>query len=306
MTPCADALQQHLRWRVYSAQHDICLPALYVLLHNDVSTWPRTLVNGLVLLTNECLQLDLVDPSSLRLPGPIRLPVRPRCWRHPDRPGAVYTLWSPFHRPGASGCRPPHPPHQRNARFKIATGFAGTPILGHALSKVGLHQLFYRMLYQVTMGATTVWGRWDSKLPDCRINFGEMTSFNHYALGAVADWMHGTVAGLAPVEAGWRRFRVAPVPGGDLTDARATFKSPYGTVSVVWEIKDEEDEEDGTHFDLTVEVPPNSIAEVTLPGQKKSVTVGSGKHFFTTAYDRPVWPPLPLYPQYYPHDDDEP
>lgn len=197
----------------------------------------------------------------------------------------------------------------RNARFKIATGFAGTPVLGHALSRVGAAQLFYRMLYhrkvpswlyQVAMGATTVWERWDSKLPDGRINPGEMTSFNHYALGAVADWMHRTIAGLSALEPGWKRFRVAPVPGGDLTHARATFLSPYGTIAVAWTIR-------GARLVLTVQVPPNSVAEVSLPGKDaRTAHVGSGFHEFQTEYERPPWPPLPIYPPHYPHDDDEP
>ena len=81
----------------------------------------------------------------------------------------------------------------------MATGFAGTPFVLDALSRTGHVDTAYRMLmekecpswlYPITMGATTVWERWDSMLPDGSINPGEMTSFNHYALGAVADWMH--------------------------------------------------------------------------------------------------------------------
>ena len=72
------------------------------------------------------------------------------------------------------------------------------------------------------MGATTIWERWDSMLPDGSINPGEMTSFNHYAFGAVADWMHRSVGGLAPLEPGYRRILVAPQPGGGLTWAEAT------------------------------------------------------------------------------------
>ncbi|KAH6689491.1 bacterial alpha-L-rhamnosidase-domain-containing protein [Plectosphaerella plurivora] len=207
---------------------------------------------------------------------------------------------------------------RRNSRFKIATGFAGTPILGHALSRVGESQLFYRMLYhrkapswlyQVTMGATTMWERWDSKLPDGSINPGEMTSFNHYALGAVADWMHRTIAGLVVLEPGWRKFRVAPVPGGDLTHAGAEFLSPYGRISVKWQIVGEED---GTWFTMSVRVPPNTSAEVVVPrggddeARDEVVVVLPGLHDFRGEYERPKWPPLPLYPQFYPHDDDEP
>ena len=70
-------------------------------------------------------------------------------------------------------------------------------------------------LYPVTMGATTIWERWDSMLPDGSLNPGEMTSFNHYALGAVADWMHRTIGGIAPLEPGYERVLIAPRPGGD-------------------------------------------------------------------------------------------
>ena len=85
---------------------------------------------------------------------------------------------------------------RRNARFKIATGFVGTPSVGHALSEAGMNDTLYRMLlstscpswlYPVNMGATTIWERWDSMLFDGSADPGEMTSFDHYALGAVAD-----------------------------------------------------------------------------------------------------------------------
>lgn len=80
---------------------------------------------------------------------------------------------------------------KKGSKFKIATGFAGTPVIGHALTKIDQTQLFYRMLYErkcpswlypVTMGSTTIWERWDSMLPDGSVNPGEMTSFNHYAV----------------------------------------------------------------------------------------------------------------------------
>lgn len=205
----------------------------------------------------------------------------------------------------------------QNSRFKIATGFAGTPVIGHALTCVNESQLFYRMLYhkkapswlyQVTMGATTMWERWDSMLPDGSINSGEMTSFNHYALGAVADWMHRNIAGLTPLESGWRKFRASPIPGGDLTSATARFLSPYGQIYVSWKIVPKD--EDGTlkTFSLLLQVPPNTMAEVVLPGSESShtLTVGSGCHEFQKNYNQPAWPPIPIYPQYFPHNDNEP
>ena len=89
-------------------------------------------------------------------------------------------------------------------------------------------------LYPVTMGATTVWERWDSMRPDGWINPGEMTSFNHYALGAIADWLHRVVAGLAPAAPGYRRLLIHPRPGDGLTQAGATHLTPYGRASVQW------------------------------------------------------------------------
>ncbi len=168
---------------------------------------------------------------------------------------------------------------------RIATGFAGTPEVCDALAEAGRHDTAYRLLlqqacpswlYPVTQGATTVWERWDSILPDGSINPGEMTSFNHYALGAVADFLHRTVAGLAPLAPGYRRLRIAPRPGGGLTHASARHLTPYGTAEVSWELT-------GAALTVTATVPPNTTADVDLPGL--SVTVGSGTHRF----ERP-WP----------------
>jgi alpha-L-rhamnosidase len=103
--------------------------------------------------------------------------------------------------------------------FRIATGFVGTPIVCDALCETGHEAEAWRLvlerscpswLYPVTMGATTVWERWDSMLPDGSVNTGWMTSFNHYALGAIADWLHRYAAGLAPATPGYRRIRVRP------------------------------------------------------------------------------------------------
>jgi hypothetical protein len=97
--------------------------------------------------------------------------------------------------------------------------FAGTPYVLDALTVTGRSDLAYRMLlqpenpgwiYPITMGATSIWERWDSMLPDGRINPGQMTSFNHYALGAVADWLHRVVAGITPLTPGYAKVLVAP------------------------------------------------------------------------------------------------
>ena len=90
------------------------------------------------------------------------------------------------------------------------------------------------------MGATTIWERWDSMLPDGSINPGEMTSFNHYALGAVADWMHRTIGGIAPLEPGYERVLIAPRPGGDIIWAKSSLESPRGRISVEWGVVGDE------------------------------------------------------------------
>ncbi|PVH68634.1 glycoside hydrolase family 78 protein [Cadophora sp. DSE1049] len=193
------------------------------------------------------------------------------------------------------------------ARFKIATGFAGTPVLGHALTAVGQTQIFYRMLlhrknpswlYPVMMGATTVWERWDSMLPDGSINPGSMTSFNHYALGSIADWMHKVIGGLSAAEPGWRKVQVAPIPGGTLTSSKTSFNGPYGIVSSEWNIE-------GDEFVLQVKIPPNTSATVQLPSATALQEIGSGTHTFRCTYAKPEWPPKPNYGAFYRNSGDD-
>ena len=123
----------------------------------------------------------------------------------------------------------------RMSGFRIATGFVGTPMICDALTHAGYAHVAQRLLlqtacpswlYPVSMGATTVWERWDSMLPDGSINPGEMTSFNHYALGAVADWLHRELAGLAPAAPGYQRLRIAPVPLAALDHAESQAPQP--------------------------------------------------------------------------------
>jgi alpha-L-rhamnosidase len=175
--------------------------------------------------------------------------------------------------------------------FRIATGFVGTPIICDALTAADAVDTAYRLLFQreppswlypVTQGATTVWERWDSLMPDGRVNPAEMTSFNHYALGAVADWLHRTVAGLAPAAPGYRRISISPRPGGGLTYASARHETPYGTAEVRWV-------RNGGRLDLDILVPAGTTAEVRLPGDPADlIEVGSGKHRFSCAYPAPA------------------
>ncbi|MGI8334524.1 alpha-L-rhamnosidase C-terminal domain-containing protein [Actinomadura scrupuli] len=166
---------------------------------------------------------------------------------------------------------------------QIATGFVGTPLICDALAAAGAHDTAYELLtqqecpswlYPVTMGATTIWERWDSLLPDGSVNPGEMTSFNHYALGAVADFLHRTVAGLAPASPGYRRLRIAPRPGGGLTHASAELHTPYGPASVAWTSAE-------GSLTVTATIPPGTTAEVDLPGPGAvPAEVGAGTHVF--------------------------
>jgi alpha-L-rhamnosidase len=179
--------------------------------------------------------------------------------------------------------------------YRIGTGFVGTPLICDALEDAGETQLAYRMLletscpsfgYPVTMGATTIWERWDSMLPNGDINPGDMTSFNHYALGAVVDFLHRTVAGLAPAEPGYRKLRFRPRPGGDLTYASAALETPYGRASASWSLE-------GADFAFTVIVPANTTAVVELPDGSEPFEVGAGEWSFATQLQPRPYPPAP-------------
>jgi alpha-L-rhamnosidase len=107
-----------------------------------------------------------------------------------------------------------------------------------------------------------------------------MTSFNHYAFGAVADWLHRVVGGLAPSEPAYHRIAFAPRPGGGLTHARTRHRTPYGPAACAWRI------EDG-RVAVEVVVPPNATASVALPGRAgPPLEVGSGRHAWS--YDLPA------------------
>ena len=152
--------------------------------------------------------------------------------------------------------------------YRIQTGFAGTPFVTDALTSTGHLDDAYQLLlqtenpswlYSVTMGATTVWERWDSMLPDGTINPGQMTSFNHYALGAVADWMHRVIGGIAPLAPGYAEVLIAPQPGGGITWARSSLETRAGRISVHWEVQP------SGALDLDVEIPTEVSALVRLP-----------------------------------------
>jgi alpha-L-rhamnosidase len=154
----------------------------------------------------------------------------------------------------------------------LTTGFLGTPSLTRMLSENGyladaykllLNEDYPSWLYEVKQGATTVWERWDGQKPDSTFEEPSMNSFNHYAYGAVGDWMYRVVAGLNsdPSEPGYKHIIVRPQPGGGFTYASATLMTPYGEAASGWKI-------DGNRIRVTVRVPANAHATVYLPGAK--------------------------------------
>lgn len=170
------------------------------------------------------------------------------------------------------------------AGFRIATGFAGTPLVAHALTVSGQVDTAYRLLlqtecpsflYPITMGATTIWERWDAIRPDGSLNSTGMTSLNHYALGAVADWLHRVVGGLSPATPGYASLRIAPRPGGNLTSAATRKWTPHGLAEVRWQ------DEDGQRT-VEVVVPTGVKAEVILPEHPDGLVeiVAGGQHLW--------------------------
>ncbi|MFS0735064.1 family 78 glycoside hydrolase catalytic domain [Microbacterium sp. 1P10UB] len=172
----------------------------------------------------------------------------------------------------------------RREAFHISTGFLGTPVVLDALvdfghveeaSRLMLQTRLPSWLYPVTMGATTVWERWDSLLPDGTVNPGEMTSFNHYALGAVVDWLYRRVAGVAPAADGYRRIRFAPLEVTGMDDAKVELDTSSGVIAGGWR-------RDGDCVVWTLDVPAHARAEVSIPGVE-AAEVGPGHHSWITS-----------------------
>lgn len=150
----------------------------------------------------------------------------------------------------------------RENEDRLGTGFVGTPYLLHVLEAAGELDLAYRLLEQtkcpswhfpVTLGATTIWERWDGWTPEKGFNDRGMNSFNHYAYGAVGDWLVSTVAGLVPDAPGFARIRFKPRPGGGIVRAAARLITPRGPAAIAWTL------EDG-RLAVNLETPPDSLA----------------------------------------------
>ncbi len=158
-------------------------------------------------------------------------------------------------------------------KFKhLTTGFVGTPLLCSTLSAIGRDDLAFMLLtrkqypswlYPVTQGATTIWERWDGQKPDGTFQDVGMNSFNHYAYGAIGEWMYNHVAGMSidPEKPAYKHILFSPHPGGGLTNASAEFSSMYGLVKSAWKF-------DGEDFVYEITVPANTTATLTLPQAK--------------------------------------
>lgn len=164
----------------------------------------------------------------------------------------------------------------------LRTGFLGTPLLAPVLDRYGHSDLAYSLLfketypswfYSINQGATTMWERWNSYTLADGFNPEGMNSFNHYAYGAIGQWMYERIAGIAPRAAGYREISFAPVIHPPLTSAAATHESPYGHIESSWKVTE------GTlNWDLTI--PPNTTGYVTLPvgfTKLQSITGGNGE-----------------------------
>src|SRR6185369_8864764 len=127
-------------------------------------------------------------------------------------------------------------------------------------------------LYPVKMGATTIWERWDGQKPDSTFETPGMNSFNHYAYGAIGDWMYRKMVGLDTYEdgVGYKHIKIQPHIGGGFTNASASLKTYYGMVINSWKV-------DNNGITMDVEIPANTTATVYMPASNADAVTESGK-----------------------------
>ena len=167
-------------------------------------------------------------------------------------------------------------------RDHLTTGFLGTPYLCHVLSRFGYTGVAYKLLlqdtypswlYPVKMGATTIWERWDGIKPDSTFETPTMNSYNHYAYGAIGDWMYRVAAGIDtdPEGVGYKKITIKPHPGVGFTHMDASYLTCYGKVSSTWNT-------DSDKLVMDVEIPANTTATVYIPAaDADSITEGGRK-----------------------------
>lgn len=156
----------------------------------------------------------------------------------------------------------------KDADNHLRTGFLGTPLLSQVLDDMGETDLMYELLfkesypswfYSIDQGATTIWERWNSYSKEEGYNPMSMNSLNHYAYGAIGEWMYERVAGIAPLTPGYKEIEIAPQLGQPLTSASASLNTPYGNVVSSWKVENKA-------FYLETIVPPNTTARIMVPG----------------------------------------
>ena len=191
----------------------------------------------------------------------------------------------------------------------LTTGFLGTPYLCHVLTRFGYNDVAYKLLlqetypswlYPVKMGATTIWERWDGQKPDSTFQTPGMNSFNHYAYGAIGDWMYRVMAGIDTDSSGpgYKKIIIRPHPGGGLTKADAALQTYYGQVRSAWTM-------DNGRLNMQVEIPANTRAVIYIPVKEgenvkenggevagrnengyRIVEAGSGRYTYTVSADK--------------------
>ncbi len=163
----------------------------------------------------------------------------------------------------------------------LTTGFVGTPLLLPVLTRFGRTDLAYKILlqedypswlYTVRNGATTMWERWNSYTKEHGFGDVGMNSFNHYAYGAVGEWMYRVIGGIRLLAPGFRKILFAPEPGGGLTSAECQLDTPQGRAECRWNLR-------GKTLRGEVTVPPRTTAELRLPGQRTKKLL-PGRHRF--------------------------
>lgn len=169
----------------------------------------------------------------------------------------------------------------------LTTGFVGTAFLCHALTENGLHDLaedivlteeYPGWLYEVKKGATTIWERWNSALPNGDFDESGMNSFNHYSLGSVGDWFYRKVAGINLLEPGYRKILISPILMRSITEMKASYETPYGIIKSAWRCKD-------GILSVDVAIPPNTTAVLMLPEQDTEIELGSGTYHYEYSTD---------------------
>ncbi|MFD1819247.1 alpha-L-rhamnosidase [Pseudarcicella hirudinis] len=163
----------------------------------------------------------------------------------------------------------------------LTTGFLGTPYLCHVLTRFGRTDIAYKLLlqetypswlYPVKMGATTIWERWDGIKPDSTFQNVGMNSFNHYAYGAIGDWMYRVMAGIDTKESGvgYKEIVIKPHLGGNFSNAAADLQTYYGTVVSHWKVENKQ-----LQFETTI--PPNTSATIYIPASGVEDVKENGK-----------------------------